>query len=172
MRNMIPLITLLVLLAGERLAVAQARPDSSEGTTIVFFEGQRSEVSAAWPDPDDLWLQPADLRRASGFEWKDEGPCRDGVCYPVPVERRAHLVLEDGGNTWISLSELARLQDRASAFDRGHRSWCFGPMPTPAPVAGKRCVAPDFTLPDWKGTSVSLSDFAGSKVLIITWASW
>ncbi len=51
---------------------------------------------------------------------------------------------------------------------------CSSPSTTSAPVEGTQVGgrAPDFTLPDLEGQSVSLSDFRGSPVFINFWASW
>ena len=44
------------------------------------------------------------------------------------------------------------------------------PAPAPAPVVG--APAPDFTLADLSGASVSLSSFKGQPVLLNFWATW
>lgn len=33
-------------------------------------------------------------------------------------------------------------------------------------------IAPDFTLPSLDGRNVSLSDFAGKRLILFMWASW
>ena len=40
------------------------------------------------------------------------------------------------------------------------------------PMLGKGAAAPDFTLPDLNGNSVSLSDYRGKAVLLNIWATW
>ena len=40
---------------------------------------------------------------------------------------------------------------------------------SPADVGHK---APDFTLPSLSGGDVSLSDYAGKKLVVFMWASW
>lgn len=45
----------------------------------------------------------------------------------------------------------------------------FRAAPAPADVTG---IAPDFALPDSRGQTVSLENFAGEVVLINFWASW
>ena len=37
---------------------------------------------------------------------------------------------------------------------------------------GSDDLAPDFSLPDWQGKQISLSDFKGKKIMLLTWASW
>jgi peroxiredoxin len=36
----------------------------------------------------------------------------------------------------------------------------------------QRGIAPDFALKDRRGREVTLADYDGMKVLLLTWASW
>jgi peroxiredoxin len=45
---------------------------------------------------------------------------------------------------------------------------CGGPIS----LSAERSPAPDFTLPDMSGKSVSLSDFHGKAVFLNVWATW
>ena len=70
------------------------------------------------------------------------------------------------------MTELARRLQQAYAVDHDRQVWSFGQIPVTRQSFLQSAVAPDFTLLDRQGTPVSLSDFRGKKVLILTWASW
>ena len=70
------------------------------------------------------------------------------------------------------MTELARRLQQAYAVDHDRQVWSFGQMPLTRQSFLRAAVAPDFTLLDRQGNPVSLSDFRGKKVLIVTWASW
>ena len=128
--------------------------------TTILTESDEFTVEAV----SGLWLTAADAARVTGWTLKPEGMCRDDQCVPLPstavgpgrvdVEafwrRRGNPVLcANDGETWV----LA-----AGAGDRN------------AALAG--LMAPDFTLPDLSGTLRTLSALRGTKVLLVTWASW
>ena len=76
------------------------------------------------------------------------------------------------GQGWFNVSELARQLQQAYAVDHDNQVWSFGQIPVNRQAFLRSAVAPDFTLADRQGNPVSLSDFRGTKVLIVTWASW
>jgi hypothetical protein len=111
-----------------------------------------------------------ELQDRAGWELRPEGLCRAGVCVPVPAARRANLVTSDGGE--VNVAELAELCGQQVAHDAEHRVWVVG-SDTLAPArAAVGSAAPDFALPDLDGVEHRLSDFRGSKVLLLSWASW
>jgi thiol-disulfide isomerase/thioredoxin len=63
-----------------------------------------------------------------------------------------------GVDLWLGFSPMSLSQNKAT---NGLE---------PAPVAGH--PAPDFTLKDVEGQSISLNDFRGQPVIINFWATW
>jgi cytochrome c biogenesis protein CcmG/thiol:disulfide interchange protein DsbE len=76
-------------------------------------------------------------------------------------------VLLGGGAAWL----LWRPTDTRTTASPADSAASIVPLtPAPAPVVG--APAPDFTLPGIDGSSVRLSDLAGTPVVINFWATW
>lgn len=183
------LCAVLVCLA---VAVAEASGLSDERRSVVIYDRIATEVSAAEirateirapessaPESSapaarakDLWVTMKDLKRATRFEVKPQGVCRDELCFPLPKKRKAEFISKKGAVRYFNLSEFARLIKQPVAFDEKHRVWYFGPLSEQLDDRLSNLEAPDFTLPDINGKRHSLSDFRGKKVLLLTWASW
>jgi hypothetical protein len=136
----------------------------------IVYGGTRTEAPAAQPEGDALWLGPQDLARASGWELKPEGLCRDEVCIPVPPDQSSALLRQQGNETWVNLSAFAHYLGQPYATDEG--MWYFDAT---APDYRSRLLsldAPDFTLLGYDGKTYSLSDFQGKKRMLLLWASW
>jgi hypothetical protein len=121
---------------------------------------------------DDLWLRPADLPAATGWEIKPEGVCRDEACLPLTEDLASRLLRDHGGERWFNLTAFARHSGQPVAAEPAKRVWSFG---APAYERQRRAssnAAPTFTLPDFDGKPHSLADYAGRKVFLLTWASW
>ena len=100
-------------------------------------------------------VSPAELKSRTGWEIKPEGACRGDLCVPLNGE--------------YSLERLAARLGMPLIEDPESGLWCLGPesgLPLPS------AVAPDFTLPDWKGAPFTLSNLRGRKVLLLAWAPW
>jgi AhpC/TSA family len=139
---------------------------------VVIYDGVMTEVTAAAEAPGDLWVTLADLKRATRFEVKPQGVCRDSLCFPLPKSRRAEFIAKRGAATWFNLSAFARLIKQPVAADTNRGVWSFGPRSEESAARLASREAPDFTLPDLSGKRHSLADFRGKKVLLLTWASW
>jgi hypothetical protein len=142
---------------------------------VVIYDDKATDVQAnpsSTTKPNDLWITLADLKRATRFENKPQGVCRDELCFPLPKKRRAEFLQTQGKTTWFNLSEFARLVKQPVAQDAQLNTWYFGPRAEVQNSLTKDFQAPNFTLPDKDGKLHSLADFRGKKVLIVTWASW
>jgi hypothetical protein len=138
----------------------------------VLSGGGVTTVSSGVVAGDDVWLKPADLPAATGWEIKPEGVCRDEACLPLTEELTDQLLHDFEGERWLNLSAFARHAGQPVAAERAARVWSFG---APAYERQRRAssdVAPNFTLPDFDGKPHSLADYAGKKVFLLTWASW
>jgi hypothetical protein len=164
---------------GEPNGTPDGAPSGTPGPLTILSGGKATTIARGLPAPgggegggEDAWLPLAALPEASGWELKPEGLCRDEVCVPVPPSQAATLLREAGGETWLDLAAFARHVGLPYARDRRRNVWSFGP---PAyEWQGRRGTgpAPDFTLPDFAGRPHSLSDYRGTKVFLVTWASW
>lgn len=159
---------LLVLLCLTVSAVAAA----DQGRRVVIYEGIATEVSAPAEPASDLWVTMADLKRATRFEVKPQGVCRDSLCFPLPKSRKSEFVAKKGAVSWFNLSAFARLIQQPMAADEKHAVWYFGPRLQETDTHLSSLEAPNFTLPDLTGKAHSLAEFRGKKVLLLTWASW
>ncbi len=147
------------------------------GHRVVIYDNLATEVAAppttfGVTDPSVLWVTLEDLKRATQFELKPQGVCRDELCFPIPKARRSAFLSKQGSITWFNLSEFARLLRQPVAFDAEQSVWYFGPRANEQNSYVDSLIAPNFTLPDMNGKLHSLSGFRGKKVLLLTWASW
>jgi hypothetical protein len=113
-----------------------------------------------YPSPvilTSLEIDPAEFERRTGWAIKPEGACKDVRCVPLPPGPLTAATLEE------RLGMPLVHDDETDLYALG-------------PESGGRALAsaeaPDFALPDWRGAEFRLRDLRGSKVLIISWASW
>jgi hypothetical protein len=135
--------------------------------TILSDQGV-SVLTTACAEDDGLWLSPTDAEAATGWSYKPEGLCRGSVCIPVPPAARESFA-RDGA---INIAAFwRRMGNPVAASDDGD-IWVLGEGADARTRALESLEAPDFTLPDLLGRTNRLSDHAGKKVLLTTWASW
>lgn len=154
------------------IAIALLTPSAAPGQAVALVGEREVAIEATLPDPNDLWVLPAELTRINGFELKPEGLCRGELCIPVLQDEDGELLVTRGGRKWVSVTGLARRLGQAFAADHDLGVWSFGASSGAAAGTPDSILAPDFALPDADGDLVRLSDFRGRKVLILTWASW
>ncbi len=136
----------------------------------VIFEDRAPLAAEAIAEGDALWLFPAELVRATGWQLKPEGVCRGDACVPLPRGREHEFVRSDDGR--FNLAAFGRLLGQPVVRDEGADAWAFGLAARKPPAPGAPLEAPDFRLPDLAGRPHSLSDYRGKKVLLVSWASW
>jgi hypothetical protein len=158
-------IVLLVLLAVLPAAGKELR-------ATVIYDNRVTAVNPALEEQSEqLWITTADLTRATRFEVKPQGVCRDELCFPLPKARQQEFVRKNAGHEWFNLTAFAALVSQPVAHDAAESMWYFG-LRSDQQQRLSSLRAPDFTLPDMNGKAHSLSDFRGKKVFLITWASW
>lgn len=113
-------------------------------------------------DGGALYLAPADAERATGWKLKPEGLCRGEVCVPARADW-----LRDGA---IDVAGFWRHLGRAVAHDGD--TWVLGAAAAARAQALRDLRMQDFALPDLAGATHRLSDHAGKKIFLTTWASW
>jgi hypothetical protein len=152
------------------LAVVPAAAKDTRAT--IVYEDVATEINPALEETSgQLWITTADLTRATRFELKPQGVCRDELCFPLPKSRQAEFLRQEEKKTWFNLTGFAGLVHQAVAHDLGQSMWYFG-LRSDQQQRLASLQAPDFTLPDMNGKKHSLSDFRGKKVFLVTWASW
>jgi len=151
------------------MACVSARGEETHAT--IIYDDHATEITAANDDAGQLWITTVDLKRATGFELKPQGVCRNELCFPVPKAQKQEFVRENAGKAWFNLIAFARLVHQPVAHDEALATWYFG-LRSDQRQGLSSLDAPNFTLPDMNGKTHSLSGFRGKKVLLLTWASW
>jgi hypothetical protein len=163
------LVTARAAIAAFVLLLEPLAIHAKQGRATVVYDDVATEVAAG--DAAQLWISTADLTRATRFELKPQGVCRDQLCFPVPKARASEFVRKDSGTTFFNLLAFAQLVNQPVAHDEALAAWYFG-LRSDQREGLSSLQAPDFTLPDMAGKLDSLSNFRGKKVLLVTWASW
>lgn len=158
-------VSLLFMLLSSVLAAAR------DTRATIVYDDISTETAIAREDAGQLWITLGDLKRATRFELKPQGVCRDELCFPIPRGRKAEFENRDSGKDWFNLTAFAALVRQPVAHDAAQTTWYFG-LRSDQRETLSSLMAPDFTLPDMNGKMHSLSDFAGKKVLLVPWASW
>jgi hypothetical protein len=135
-------------------------------TTFTLLAEGRATETAATIDGGSIRIGADALARATGWELKPQGLCKDDRC--VPVRDRGRLVGADG----LDLRALADVLGCPLAVDVDERVACLGASSDERGARLASLEAPDFTLPDLNGKLHSLSDQRGKKVLLVAYASW
>ena len=140
----------------------------------IVYDDKATEINPAQTQDgtDQLWITTHDLTRATRFEVKPQGVCRDELCFPLPKARKQEFLEKKSGREELfNLTAFASLVHQPVAHDAATSTWYFG-LRSDQQQGLASLRAPDFTLPDMDGKMHSLSDFRGKKVFLVTWASW
>ena len=158
------------------LLLAAIPSAAKELRTTMIYDDTATDLSAAREDANQLWITTADLKKATRFEVKPQGVCRDELCFPLPKARHDAFIHKEAGHpgpsqTWFNMTAFADLVHQPVAHDAALATWYFG-LRSDQRQHLTSLQAPDFTLPDLHGKQHRLSDFRGKKILLVTWASW
>jgi len=134
--------------------------------TFTLIDDGRICETGATVSGDRVYLTPAALQAALGWELKPQGFCKDDRC--VLVHDRAAVCNDPG----VDLAGFAAVLSRPLAIDLEERVACLGTSAADRSTQLASLDAPDFTLPDLNGTMQALSDYRGKKVLLVAYASW
>ena len=133
---------------------------------FTLVDAERAAELPARVAGNRVRLDAAALKDTLGWEVHDGLLCSDAMCIPVADE--AALVNEAG----VDLEVFARTLDRALAVDVSERAAFLGGSARERAQALASQHAPDFTLPDLEGRPHALSQYRGTKILLVAWASW
>ncbi len=101
-----------------------------------------------------------EFERVTGWRLKPEGLCREDRCVPfVPSHPPS-----------VDVALAAKALGMPLVHDAGHDLWALGAEAGGRALAS--ATAPDFELPDHRGSTLRLSSLRGQKVLLVAWASW
>lgn len=153
------------------LLFVAATVSASPKTATVIYEEVATQLTPALVSANELWITTADLTRATHFELKPQGVCRDQLCFPIPKARANEFTRKDHSSELFNLLAFAQLVRQPVAHDEALSMWYFGQRADQREALAS-LQAPDFTLPDMAGKLHSLSELRGKKVLLVTWASW
>lgn len=147
-----------------------------EVRATVVYDDKATEINPAQTKDGtgQLWITTHDLTRATRFEVKPQGVCRDELCFPLPKARTQEFLEKKkpgASDELFNLTAFASLVHQPVAHDAATSTWYFG-LRSDQQQGLASLRAPDFTLPDMDGKMHSLSDFRGKKVFLVTWASW
>jgi hypothetical protein len=144
---------------------------ANELRTTIVYDDTATDLAAAREDGGQLWITTADLKRATRFEVKPQGVCRDELCFPLPKARQQEFIRKTPPVTWFNMTAFAALVHQSVAHDAAMSTWYFG-LRSDQRQQLSSLQAPDFTLPDLQVELHRLSEFRGKKILLVTWASW
>ena len=132
----------------------------------VLHESRDTALPDAMIAGEALWLERADVERATGWSWKPQGLCREDTCIPLP--RGASLANGDK----LDLAAFWRHAGWPIVHDAASQLWVLGEGAARRAGELLSLQAPDFELPDIDGNLHRLSDYRGRRVFLATWASW
>ena len=153
------------------LLLATVPTAAKEVPATIVYDDTATDLAAAREDAGQLWITTADLKRATRFEVKPQGVCRDELCFPLPKARQQEFIHKTPPVSWFNITAFAALVHQPVAHDVTLGTWYFGLRGDQRQQLSS-LQAPDFTLPDINGKPHRLSDFRGKKILLVTWASW
>jgi hypothetical protein len=158
------------------LLLATLPAAGKELQATIVYDDTATDLASAREDAGQFWITTADLKRATRFEVKPQGVCRDELCFPLPKARRETFLHRDEGpsrasQTWFNMTAFAELVHQPVAHDAALSTWYFG-LRSDQRQQLSSLQAPDFSLPDLHGKPHRLSDYRGKKILLVTWASW
>jgi len=143
-----------------------------ETVTVLALERVHT-IQQAFVEGDHLWVSAAALSTLTGFALKPEGLCADEICVPLPRPGpdEAGWTQERADASFIDATAFAEHVGQPFTRSEDGSVWSFASVPLlESPLLTGQ--APEFELQDREGNAVRLSDFRGSKVLLLTWASW
>src|SRR5713226_8400612 len=140
--------------------------------STIVYDDVATEINSAEEEAGQLWITTADLKRATRFEVKPQGVCRDELCFPLPKAKRDAFIHKDASasrlsQSWFNMTAFAQLVHQPVAHDAALATWYFG-LRSDQRQQLSSLQAPDFTLPDLQGKAHKLSDFRGKKILLVT----
>src|SRR5947209_1307507 len=128
------------------LVLTAALPAIARQTqATIIYNDVATQVRSAREEAADLWITTTDLKRATRFEVKPQGVCRDELCFPLPKAKQQNFLRKEAGATWFNLTAFAALVHQPVARDEATLTWYFGLRSDQRQILSS-LQAPDFTL--------------------------
>jgi hypothetical protein len=113
---------------------------------------------------DRLDVTADELARATGWEIRPEGACKEEVCVLLPP-------LHEDAQGRFDVRLVTERLGMPIAHDEQHGVWALGPE------SGNRRVLdnarmPELVLADFEGDAFDVATLRGRKVVLMAWASW
>src|SRR5215472_18383290 len=83
--NILPGLLLILLLVALPAAAKEIH-------ATMVYDDVATDTAAARDEAGQLWITTADLKRATRFEVKPQGVCRDELCFPLPKARQQEFL--------------------------------------------------------------------------------
>jgi hypothetical protein len=112
---------------------------------------------------DRLNLAPDELHRATGWEIKPQGACKDDQCVPLGG-------IDIAADGTVDVVAFAERMGMPIASDETHHIWALGPRAGGSVL--ESATVPPIVLDDFEGNPFDLGSLRGRKVLLVAWASW
>lgn len=126
-------------------------------------------VSNSLNNNGDLWVPVEKLSEYTGLQLKPEGVCTENTCIPLPSGQEGKYLLKNEG--LFNISAFSRRMGEQILHDSKHDVWVIS-EPSTHSNNSSSMIAPNFTLPDYKGIQHSLKSFLGKKIFLVSWATW
>jgi hypothetical protein len=110
-----------------------------------------------------LNLTADELHRATGWEIKPQGACKDDECVPL-------FGIETAADGTLDVLAFATRMGMPVASDAEHGLWALGPRAGGSVL--ESASVPEIVLDDFDGNPFDLGSLRGRKVLLVAWASW
>src|SRR5215471_3815898 len=104
------------------VALAANAALARETPATVIYDDQPTQIAAAQQEGADLWITTTDLKRATRFELKPQGVCRDELCFPNRTRRESEFLSRKTGTAWFNLTASARQVQQPVAHDEALQS--------------------------------------------------
>src|SRR5258708_6236830 len=115
------------LIALSLLVPSATLPASAKEThATIVYDDVATEIASARQESGQLWVTTADLTRATKFELKPQGACRDELCFPIPKGKTSEFETTAGGKKVFTLTSFADLVKQPVSPEEALDTVCFG----------------------------------------------
>ncbi|BDD05612.1 redoxin domain-containing protein [Aureibacter tunicatorum] len=137
----------------------------------ILANDNKTSVEASKLSDGKLWIKESELKASTGYELKSSGICYPELDICIPAHQQGWTQSIDN-EKWINVSAISQYLGQACVNNKDKSIWSLGILPERRSKMLESNLAPDFSMLDIHGETVTLSKLKGKKVLIVTWATW